>query len=273
MRIFISADIEGIAGVVASQQCRAGNGEYELARALMEQEVNAAIAGAFDAGATEVVVADSHGPMTNLRADYLDPRAELVSSKPRPFSMVEGIDHQPFDGLFLIGYHSAAGEKGVLAHTINGAAFYRVCVNGLPMAEADLYTSSALEHGAPLLLVSGDDQLQGWIAKRYPGVSYACVKRAISTTAAQSLSPKDAQEKIRAAAFDAVINCTKTEQRLLTPPYVLELSATKPVMADLFALIPGVDQLDARTVTYTANDMKTLISLLCAFSYLGTTQS
>ncbi|MZI93983.1 aminopeptidase [Vibrio sp. CAIM 722] len=273
MKIFISADIEGIAGVVAPQQCRAGNIEYEQARALMEQEVNAAIAGAFDAGATKVVVADSHGSMTNLRAAQLDPRAELVSSKPRPFSMVEGIDHEPFDGLFLVGYHSGAGEKGVLAHTINGAAFYRVTVNGHPMAEADLYTASAWEHKAPLLLVTGDDQLESWVNKRYPEVSYACVKRYISTTAAQSLSPKDAQEKIRAAAFNAIVSQTQLKQPLLAAPYTLELSATKPVMADIFALVPGVEQVDARTVTYTANDMKSLISLLCAFSYLATTQS
>ncbi len=272
MNIFISADIEGIAGVCAPEQCRAGNIEYEKARALMEKEVNAAIAGAFDAGATHVVVADSHGSMINLRSEYLDPRAELVQSKPRPFSMVEGIDHQHFDGLFLIGYHSAAGEKGVLAHTINGGAFYRVKVNGLLMAEADLYSAGAFEHGAPLLLVSGDDQLQRWIEKRYPGVSYCCVKRAITTTAAQSLSPEQAQQKLRAAAFTAVSQLTKTAKPLLEPPYQLELEAAKPVMADLFALIPGVSRLDARTVSYTASEMKTLISLLGAFSYLASTQ-
>ncbi|SDH58243.1 D-amino peptidase [Vibrio xiamenensis] len=273
MKIFISADIEGIAGVCAPEQCRAGNIEYEKARALMEQEVNAAIAGAFEAGATHVVVADSHGSMTNLRSAYLDPRAELIQSKPRPFSMVEGIDHQHFDGLFLIGYHSAAGEQGVLAHTINGAAFYRVTVNGLAMAEADLYSASALEHGTPLLLVSGDDKLQSWIEKRYPGVSYCCVKRAITTTSAQSLSPQSAQQQIHAAAFEAVNRLTTTANTLLKPPYHLQLEATKPVMADVFALIPGVEQLDARTVSYTASEMKTLISLLGAFSYLASTQS
>lgn len=272
MNIFISADIEGIAGVVSPQQCRAGNTEYESARALMEQEVNAAIAGAFDGGATKVVVADSHGSMINLRSANIDPRAELVQSKPRPFSMVEGIDHEHFDGLLCIGYHSAAGEKGVLAHTINGAGFYRVVVNGKPMAEVDLYTASALDNKTPLLLVSGDDQFQQWVETRYPGVSYCCVKRAVSTTAAQSLSPKDAQGKIRIAASNAVKNLTKTDNCLIEAPYTLELSAVKPVMADVFALIPGVEQLDARTVTYTTNDMKSLISLLCAFSYLATTQ-
>ncbi|MEH6443139.1 MAG: M55 family metallopeptidase [Oceanospirillaceae bacterium] len=273
MKIFISADIEGIAGVVSIEQCRAGNIEYEQARALMEQEVNAAIKGAYDAGATKVVVADSHGSMTNLRSANIDQRAELIQGKPRPFSMIEGIQQDAFDGLLLIGYHSGAGEKGILSHTINSAAFYRVAVNGYSMAEADLYTSLALEFATPLLLVSGDDQLQGWIEKRYPGVSYCCVKRMISSTAAQSLSPSTAQQKIRAAAFNAVSNLTQTQSKLIKAPYKLELSTTKPVMADVLSLIPEVELIDARTVSYTASDMKSLISLLCAFSYLSSTQS
>lgn len=272
MNIFISADIEGIAGVVTPQQCRAGNIEYETARALMEQEVNAAIAGAFEGGATRVVVADSHGSMTNIRSENIDSRAELIQSKPRPLSMVEGIDNEQFDGLFCIGYHSAAGEKGVLAHTINSTGFYKVVVNGKAMAEVDLYMASAIEHNTPLLLVSGDDQLQEWVHNRYPGVSYCCVKRSISTTAAQSLSPSKAREKIRTKASDAIKKLTKTDKILLQPPYNLILSATKPTMTDVFTLIPGVEQIDARTVSYTAHNMKSLISLLCVFSYLVTTQ-
>lgn len=272
MKIFISADIEGIAGVTAPQQCRAGNIEYEQARSLMEQEVNAAIEGAFLGGATEVVVADSHGAMTNLRSAYIDARAQLVQSKPRPLSMVEGIEETQFDGLFCIGYHSAAGERGVLAHTINGAGFYRVEINGKVMAEVDLYTASADEHNTPLMLVTGDDELQQWIHQRYPGVSYCCVKRAISTTAAQSKSPQEAQRRIRAAAQQAVAERTTTSARVIEPPYTLRLSAVKPVMADVFALIPEVEQVDARTVLYTTHDMKSMISLLCACSYLATTQ-
>ena len=130
MKIFISADIEGIAGVMRPEQCSPGHAEYQLARGLMEQEVNAAIDGAFAGGATEVVVADSHAQMTNLRAENIDARARLVQGKPRGLSMVEGLEQQPFDGLFFIGYHSAAGEPGVLAHTINGRAFWRIHING-----------------------------------------------------------------------------------------------------------------------------------------------
>ena len=170
----------------------------------MEQEVNAAIDGAFAGGATEVTVADSHAMMQNLRADRIDGRARLVQGKPRGLSMVEGLQHQRYDGLMFIGYHSAAGEHGVLAHTINGRAFYRVSLNGETVGESDLYAAAAAEVNVPLWLVSGDDELQRWIAERYPQSGYVCVKRAISQTAAESLSPQRARAEIRERAMQQV---------------------------------------------------------------------
>ncbi|CAG8999639.1 MAG: D-aminopeptidase [Candidatus Celerinatantimonas neptuna] len=269
MNIFISADIEGIAGVVASDQCQPGHAEHELARALMEDEVNAAIAGAFDGGATAVTVADSHANMTNLRAAYIDERASLVQSKPRPLSMVEGIEYGQYDGLFFIGYHSGVGQSGVLAHTINGSAFHRVMINDQAMAEADIYAAAAAEYQTPLWLVSGDDQLQGWIGEYYPTVEYACVKRMISTTAAQSLSPAASQKLIHEKARMAVEKAVSQKTTRIKPPYTLELTVTKPVMADVYALIPGVKQTDARTVSFVGSDMKEIVSLLSVFSYLA----
>ncbi|MCQ8229465.1 M55 family metallopeptidase [Pantoea trifolii] len=273
MKIFISADIEGIAGVMRPEQCSPGHAEYQLARGLMEQEVNAAIDGAFAGGATEVVVADSHAQMTNLRAENIDPRARMVQGKPRGLSMVEGIEQQPFDGLFFIGYHSAAGEPGVLAHTINGRAFWRIHINGKVMGETDIYAAAAAEQGTPLWLVSGDDQLKGWIAKHYPSVDYVCVKRAISHTCAESISPQAAQNAIRAAATAAVQRKRQISTTRSSAPYEMQLQASKPVLADLFSLIPGVMRIDAVTVGYRADNMNTLISLLSAFSYLASTQS
>ncbi|MFM2486849.1 M55 family metallopeptidase [Celerinatantimonas yamalensis] len=273
MKIFISADIEGIAGVVSARQCAQGNGEYELARALMEGEVNAAIDGAFVGGASEVVVADSHGAMTNLRAANIDSRARLVQSKPRPLSMVEGIEQHAYDGLFCIGYHSGAGQAGVLAHTINGSAFFSVMINGEPMAEVDIYAAAAAEQQTPLWLVSGDHLFGQWVEHYYPSAKFACVKRAISTSAADSLSPDAAQRLIRAQAIEALRQAVPMLTSRISAPYQLQLTASKPVLADLFALIPHVEQLDARTVTYTSATMRELVSLLCAFSYLASTQA
>ncbi|MGB9095067.1 M55 family metallopeptidase [Erwinia sp.] len=273
MKIFISADIEGIAGVMRPEQCSPGHAEYQLARGLMEQEVNAAIDGAFAGGATEVVVADSHAQMTNLRAENIDPRARLVQGKPRGLSMVEGLQHQPYDGMMFVGFHSAAGEFGVLAHTINGRAFYRVKINGEVMGESDIYAAAGAEQDSPLWLVTGDDTLQQWITDYYPSVDYVCVKRAISQTCAESLSPEHARTAIRQAAEQAVKRARKVSTTRLAAPYTLELMVAKPLLGDLFCLIPGVERLDAVTVSYTAPEMATIVSLLSAFSYLATTQN
>lgn len=272
MKIFISADIEGIAGVMQPAQCTPGSAEHQLARALMEGEVNAAIEGAFDGGASEVVVADSHGAMTNLRPDHIDPRARLVQGKPRLLSMVEGLEQQAYDGLMFIGYHSAAGEHGVLAHTINGRAFHQVRINDEIMSESDIYAAAGAEHGVPLWLVSGDDTLQRWIGEHYPHTHYACVKRSISNTATESLSPQQACNLIRSAAQQAVKNASPEIATRIQPPYRLELRVTRPVLADLFCLIPDVERLDAVTVGYNATRMATLTGLLGAFSYLASTQ-
>ena len=273
MKVFISADIEGIAGVMRPEQCSPGQAEYQLARGLMEQEVNAAIGGAFAGGATEVVVADSHAAMTNLRAENIDARARLVQGKPRILSMVDGLEQQAFDGLMFIGYHSAAGEHGVLAHTINGRAFYRVKINDEVMGESDIYAAAGAEKGTPLWLVSGDNILQQWIARYYPQTAYACVKRAISQTSAESLSPLAAQQLIRTQAQQAVQRAHRENTSRITAPYHLELMTAKPVLADLFSLIPGVERGDAVTVHYTAPTMTDIVRLLSTFSYLATTQN
>jgi len=274
VKVFISADIEGIAGVMRPEQCNPAHADYAAARELMEQEVNAAIDGAFAGGATEVTVADSHAMMQNLRAERIDARARLVQGKPRGLSMVEGLQHQRYDGLMFIGYHSAAGERGVLAHTINGRAFYRVSLNGEAVGESDLYAAAAAELNVPLWLVSGDDELQRWIAERYPQSGYVCVKRALSQTAAESLSPQRARAEIRERAMQQVRQGARLPvERRFMPPYRLTLMAAKPVLADLFSLVPGVERQDALTVAFDSDNMAAPIRLLSVFSYLATTQS
>jgi D-aminopeptidase len=124
MKILISTDIEGVAGVFHSEQARPGNAEYERARAWMTGEANAAVVGAYAAGAHSVVVNDSHGGFRNLLPDALDSRAQLVLGKPRYLGMMGGLD-TGCDGVFMVGYHCRAQSRGILAHTMNGFAFSR----------------------------------------------------------------------------------------------------------------------------------------------------
>ncbi len=135
------------------------NPDYELARRLMTDETNAAIAGAFDAGATKVVVNDSHSQQINLLPNLMDPRAELILGRPKRGGMFAGLeaDHA---GVMCIGYHAGASQNGTLAHTVDGAVYAAIRVNGIDCAEATLYGGYAGSLGVPVILLAGDDQLE-----------------------------------------------------------------------------------------------------------------
>jgi D-amino peptidase len=158
MRIYISADMEGISGVVHSEQTAPGAREYERACALMLGEVNAAIAGAYEGGATTVLVNDSHWNMRNLNLLELDPRAELISGLPKPLTMMQGIDGG-FDGACFVGYHARAGTAAAsIDHTCTGQIF-QLLVNGRELGKLGLNTLLAATYDVPAILATGDQQL------------------------------------------------------------------------------------------------------------------
>ncbi len=249
MKVYICADIEGVAGVTTPQQCQAGNPEYERARALMTEEVNAAIAGAMEAGATEIVVNDAHGPMTNLLADRLDPRARLIQGKPKPFNMFAGLA----EGTALIlcvGFHAPAGDFGVLAHTTSGAAFRAVELDGKRMSEAVLYGAYAGERGIPVGMIAGDDVCAEHCAPFFPLAERVEVKQALGNRAALALHPEAARAAIRAAAARAVRRAAAMPPLRLDPPRALVLDFTGAALADLVATIPVAERLDATRVRF-----------------------
>lgn len=254
MKIFISADIEGVAGVVHVAQGQPGNPEYERARRLMTAEASAAVAGAFDAGATEVLVNDSHGPQTNVIAELLDPRAELLLGRPKAGGMCAGLD-SGFDAVFFTGYHAGAGQHGVLSHTINGFAFAGIRVNGIDCAEATLYGAYAGELGVPVALLTGDDRLMAQCAPMFPGVQTVVVKQAVGQRAARALSPERACAAIRAGATEAVRGLSACRPAVIEGPWRLEIDLTSVVLADLAALIPVSERVGPRTVGLAAGSM------------------
>ena len=270
MKIFISADIEGVAGVVTPQQGSPGNPEYERARRLMTEEVSAAVAGAFDAGATEVVVNDSHGPMTNLIPELLDPRADLILGRPKPTYMCAGLD-ATFDAVFFTGYHSGAGQHGILSHTVNGFAYYGIRVNGIDCAEATLYGAYAGSLGVPVVMLSGDDRLHAQCAPLFPGAEFAIVKTALGQRAARALSPANAQTQIRAAAANALKNRATIRPYVIPGPYRLELDVTCVTLADLAAGIPVAERVSPRTVAFQADTMEGVIGWIGAVGAMSAT--
>ncbi|GAB4207480.1 MAG: M55 family metallopeptidase [Roseiflexaceae bacterium] len=269
MKLFISADIEGVAGVVDWDQCRPEGGPaWQEGRELLTAEVNAAIEGALAAGAREIVVNDSHGQMRTLLPRMLHPAARLIQGRHKPMYMLEGAD-QSCDSAFFIGYHGGAGARyGVLNHTYSP---YATRING---TTADETMVNALVLGAfnvPVVLVSGDEHTVATATTLLGEQVHAVTtKRGISRSAADSLHPSIACERIREAASRAMIQTVARPLRL-APPYRVEIDLATSVMADRAELIPGVERPGDRTVSYSADDVLTLYRAYQAMMFLART--
>ncbi len=268
MKILVSVDIEGVAGVVHPEQTRAGNAEYERARRQMTAEANAAVRGAFDGGASAVIVNDSHGDFRNLLHAEIDPRAEVLLGKPRDLGMMAGID-QDCAAVFLVGWHAKARSAGVLAHTINSFAFARVVVNGVEAGEAMLYGAIAAEFGVPVGLLSGDDAFVAETLELYPSAIAATTKRAHGNRTATSLSAEAACAAIRDSARDATLRVPSLTQKPVQTPLSLRLEATAAALADLFAMLPIVRRVDAMAVEWNSPTMRHAVRVLNSLSAMS----
>ena len=251
LRILVSVDIEGVAGVSRPDQTQPGAIDYDNARRLMTQEANAAIRGCFAGGASDVVAADAHGSFGNLLPDLLDERARLSHGKPRPFGMLNGIDG--CDAVMMIGYHAMAGAHGVLAHTMRGTAFHRVWINDRPAGEAAFYGLLAGEYGVPVILCSGDDAFAAETKAWLPESRYAVVKQATGNRAAVSLSPVRARALIESEARIAVAESARPAPLRVDLPMTCRIEAKNLVLADLFAALPRSRRLDSLHVEFAAD--------------------
>ncbi len=266
MKILISADIEGVAGVFNLEQTRPGNGEYERARRWMTEEANAAIRGAFEGGATEVLVNDSHGTFRNLLVDALDPRASYVLGKPRYLGMMAGLE-SGCDAVLLLGYHSQAQGRGVLAHTINSFAFARVEINGEPFGEAALYGGLAAEMGVAVIFGSGDDQFIAENKQRFPDALWVQTKIAYGHSSGLSLSLEASRLAIAQGAETAVRALAQRKVNALAPRSLssaihCRLTTQGPAFADLFCTLPQLNRLDGVTLEFSAPSMAQVIRIL-----------
>ena len=254
MKVYISADIEGVAGVVSLEQCRPGNAEYERARRLMTEEVNAAIEGALAGDAAEVVVNDSHGPMANLQPDLVHPAADLILGRPKLFSMFAGLeaDHAV---VFCIGYHASATHFGVLAHTTNGFAFRRVEVDGQALGEAGIYGAYAGERGIAVGLITGDNACIEENRPLFPDAEFVQVKRAFGHRSARSLGPENARTVIRAAAERATRRAADIRPFVIERPRELVLDMASTSLADLVETIPVSRRVDATRIAFSITSM------------------
>lgn len=273
MRVYVSSDIEGVAGVVAREQTTpAGGTEYQRARKLMTAEVNTAARAAFDAGAAEVWINDGHGPNTNLLVEELDERIELLTGRPKPLNMVHGID-EGFDAAFFLGYHARSGTaEAVLDHAYLGSVVYDLRLNGVSVGEFALNAMLAGACGVPVVVVSGDDKLVAEAQALLPRIETVQVKVAMGRTAARTVTPAAARAVIAGAVRRALAGDLRAGLlRPPAPPYALDVAFLRSSMADVAALMPGVQRLDGRTVRWSGDDYVTAFRACRALLLLGST--
>ncbi len=244
MKIFLSSDMEGTAGVVDWEQCRPGQHDYELYRGLLQNEVNAAISGAHAAGGPhEVLVNDSHGRMANLRPERLCGEASYLSGRHKPMYMMQGLD-ESFDGVFFVSYHgSMSSAPATLSHTYNPQAIAEVRLNGAVVGESGINALVALGHRVPVLLITGDQTTADELRPLCPDARAAVVKKSVTRFAAESLHPSRACALIQTLAQEAVQAAAKGAIGLprIELPATLSVRMRNPDLAELACWLDQVE--------------------------------
>jgi D-amino peptidase len=255
MKVYISTDFEGVAGIVDWDQIMVGSHDYELGRRLLLGELNAAIDGAIEAGASEFVVNDSHSSMRNLPPDLIHGRAALISGKHKPLYMMEGLD-ESFDAIFFLGYHGSIGaSQSILSHSYNPRAIWEARLNGNVVGESALNALVAAHFGVPIALVTGDQVTAEEAERINPAPHCVEVKRSLSRYAAESLHPEVACELIFAGARDTLTAGLPQSAPRFPQPTTLEVTFLTADMAEMAAWLRGVEVAPGqpRTILYESD--------------------
>jgi D-amino peptidase len=257
-KILIAADMEGISGVVHWDQVDSKHKEYDRFRKLMTADVNAAVRGAYEGGASEVIVADGHGNGRNILIEELDPRARLNSGSPSPFAMLQGVDTGP-DAAMFVGYHARVGSQhGILDHTWSSSIVASVWLNGQPVGEIGWNAAVCGHFGVPVVLISGDQTACAEAADLLGAIETVAVKQARGRMAAECLPPEVAQQRIFAGARLAVQRLASGD---VPAPLRLELPVTLAMelvtsdMADRAAIFPAAERVGGKRVELVIDDV------------------
>ena len=268
LKVLISADMEGVGGVSTwTVQAGSKGREYEKFRQLMTKEVNAAIAGAFDAGATEVVVGDSHGDGQNIDVELLDKRVRLIRAWPRPLGMMQGID-ETFGAVAFIGYHAAEGRPAaILSHTFTGTM--DVELDGVAVSEAGFNAAIAGEFGVPVVFLSGDQTICGDARKLLGPIETAAVKDATGFYSASMMHPEEAQKLIREGVRRGVERRREIQPYRVAKPVRLQLRFHQVVDAEVVSLLPGMERPSGNVVVFQGRDMVEVARLMEAITNMN----
>lgn len=255
MKIYISADMEGVVGVVTNEQLGPQGFEYARFREFMTQEVNAAIQGALAAGATQIVVSDSHGNGQNLLIEKLPTDITLIRAWPRPLMMMQGID-ETFAGAIFIGYHTATtNSQGVRAHTISSARLADVRLKGVSVSEAGINAAIAGHFNVPVIMVSGDDAVVKETQALLGDVEGAVVKWASGFHSARTLMPDASYALIRDKVIKAIRRIKDFKPYKLAPPIQLDVRFKNYRPSEVLSYLSIVERTDAHSIRFTGKDM------------------
>jgi D-amino peptidase len=252
-KVYISVDMEGISGVNSDNQTSAAGAEYGRARKLMVEDANAAIRGAFEGGAVQVIVNDSHGSQRNILPEDLDPRAHLISHSFKRHGMMEGLD-STFDAIIFVGYHAKAGSpRGVFAHTGSGV-LHDLQINGQSVGEGGMNAFLAKWYGVPVIMVTGDDVAVAEQKETTPMVRGVVVKRAINSRAVELRPLADTRKEIQEVAKSTVAAARKAPPERLAR-YVVRMEMRDPTIPEVASAFREIRLVNPTTVEFTRESM------------------
>jgi D-amino peptidase len=263
MKVFLSSDMEGTAGVVDWEQCVGDGPQAAAGRRLLLAEVNAAIGGALEGGASQIVVNDSHSTMRNLPADEIAGGASYISGSHKPLYMMQGLDDS-FGAVLFVSYHGSVGAAAGLSHTYNPRAVVEARINGTVTGEAGINALVAAHYGVPVVLVTGDRCACEETAALIPGVHSAVVKEHVSRLAAHSLHPSRACALIRETAQRAVAAAAQAPPPPFATPVALEVSVRTTDIAEAATWVRGVERAGPRELRISGDDLLAVYRSFCA---------
>lgn len=270
MKLLISADFEGISGVVDIPQCFPGNQEFNWARRLWIKQINAIVEGAIAAGATEIIVNEAHSAMNYILPELLHPEVSFISGYVKTDNQMEGLD-ETFTGAVFMGHSMAGTSEGVLNHSYVMRDVVSLRLNGEPIGELGLNAYWAAYHGVPLIMVVGDDKTATEAKSLNSNIEAAVVKYGLSQFTARHLPVEEANKVIRETAERAMRRAASGEIPPVALPdsHTLEIDFSLSEIAHLCSFIPGVERVGGRTVRYTSSDYREIMHIRILWTNLS----
>jgi len=255
LKVYISVDMEGVVGTVTGDQLGPGGFEYQRYREFMTREALAAVQAAKEAGATEIVVSDSHGNGENLLIELFPPEVRIIRSWPRRLGMMGGID-ATFDAVLFIGYHASTDNPaGVRAHTFSSARLTHVAVNGTPFTEGAWNAAIAGHFGVPVVMISGDDAACAEVSKVVGNIETAVVKQSLGFHSAKTLTPEASYKLIAEKVKAGLARRAEMKPFVVAKPVTLEFGFKDYLQVEVLAYLKGVERAGSHSIRYRVADM------------------